>query len=80
MAMRAFGCLGLAGAVVHSPPGCTRPPSSCLIASKAYGVTRASAVPRLLPKEMTLVKANSRISLAGIAGAAIRHPFAGLAA
>ena len=43
----------------------------CLVASKAYGVTRASAVPRLLPKEITLVTANSRISLAGVAGATI---------
>lgn len=49
----------------------------CLVASKAYGVTRASAVPRLLPKEITLVTANSRISLAGVAGATIG---AGLAA
>ncbi|TKK74667.1 MFS transporter [Kribbella jiaozuonensis] len=43
----------------------------CLVASKAYGVTRASAVPRLLPKQITLVTANSRISLAGVAGATI---------
>jgi len=49
----------------------------CLVASKAYGVTRASAVPRLLPKQITLVTANSRISLAGVAGATIG---AGLAA
>lgn len=43
----------------------------CLVASKAYGVTRASAVPRLLPKDVSLVTANSRISLAGVAGATI---------
>jgi MFS family permease len=43
----------------------------CLVASKAYGVTRASAVPRLLPPQITLVTANSRISLAGVAGATI---------
>jgi MFS family permease len=43
----------------------------CLVASKAYGVTRASAVPRLLPKEISLVTANSRISLAGVAGATV---------
>lgn len=43
----------------------------CLVASKAYGVTRASAVPRLLPKEITLVTANSRVSLAGVAGASV---------
>ncbi|TCO48630.1 putative MFS family arabinose efflux permease [Kribbella antiqua] len=49
----------------------------CLVASKAYGVTRASAVPRLLPKEITLVTANSRISLAGVAGATIGAGIAG---
>jgi MFS family permease len=49
----------------------------CLVASKAYGVTRASAVPRLLPKQITLVTANSRISLAGVAGATIGAGLAG---
>ena len=49
----------------------------CLVASKAYGVTRASAVPRLLPKQITLVTANSRISLAGVAGATIGAGIAG---
>ena len=43
----------------------------CLVASKAYGVTRASAVPRLLPKGVSLVTANSRLSLAGVAGATV---------
>jgi len=49
----------------------------CLVASKAYGVTRASAVPRLLPKEISLVTANSRISLAGVAGATVGAGIAG---
>jgi hypothetical protein len=42
-------------------------------------VTRAATVPRLLPAELTLVKANSRISLAGVVGAAVSAPMAGLA-
>ena len=42
----------------------------CLVSSKAYGVARAATVPRLLPAGLTLVKANSRISLAGVVGAA----------
>jgi hypothetical protein len=46
------------------------------VASKAYGVTRAAAVPRLLPTEFTLVKANSRISLTGTVAAAISAPIA----
>jgi hypothetical protein len=53
---------------------------TCLVASKAYGVTRASAVPRLIPPGLTLVKANSRLSIAAIAGAAVSGPIAGLAA
>jgi MFS family permease len=48
-----------------------------LVASKAYAVTRASAVPRLLPKEITLVTANSRVSLAGVAGATISAGISG---
>src|SRR5215217_8259725 len=51
----------------------------CLVASKAYGVTRAATVPRLLPAELSLVKANSRISLAGVVGASLSAPIAGLA-
>ena len=39
-----------------------------------------SAVPRLLPTEFTLVKANSRISLTGTGAAAISAPLAGGAA
>jgi hypothetical protein len=42
-------------------------------------VTRATAVPRVLPGELSLVKANSRISLAGVAGATVSAPLAVLA-
>ena len=38
----------------------------CLVASKAFTVTQASAVPRLLPDGFTLVNANSRISMAKV--------------
>lgn len=78
MALRAFGAWALAGAVITSSPWMFPAALTCLVASKAYGVTRASAVPRLLPAGLTLVRANSRISLAGIAGAAISAPFASL--
>jgi MFS family permease len=37
-----------------------------LVASKAYGVARSAAVPRLVPEGMTLVQANSRLSIASI--------------
>ncbi|MDP9318721.1 MAG: MFS transporter, partial [Actinomycetota bacterium] len=78
MALRAFGAWAMAGAVVHKSAWLFPAALTCLIASKAYGVTRSSAVPRLLPPGLTLVRANSRISLAGIAGAAISAPFASL--
>jgi hypothetical protein len=82
LALRAFCCWVLAGAVADATP----PPAfyiaalGCLVASKAYGVTRASAVPRLLPEAFTLVKGNSRISLTGTGAAAISAPLAGGAA
>jgi MFS family permease len=80
MAVRAFGAWAMAGAVANDSAWLFPAALTCLIASKAYGVTRASAVPRLVPPELTLVRANSRISLAGIAGAAISAPFAASAA
>jgi MFS family permease len=76
LAVRAFCCWVLAGAVVDESPSFYLAALGCLVASKAYGVTRAAAVPRLLPAEFTLVKANSRISLTGTAAAAISAPIA----
>lgn len=76
LAIRAFCCWVLAGAVADASPAFYFAALGCLVASKAYGVTRASAVPRLLPKTFTLVKANSRISLTGTGAAAISAPLA----
>ncbi|HSE71754.1 MAG TPA: MFS transporter [Nocardioidaceae bacterium] len=76
MAIRAFLCWVLAGAVLTDSVALFPAALGVLVASKAYGVTRAAAVPRLLPSRLTLVKANSRISLAGVAGAAISAPLA----
>lgn len=45
-----------------------------LVMSKAYSVARSSAVPRLLPPDVTLVAANSRLSLAGIICAGVAAP------
>ncbi len=75
-ATRALGCWALAGAVANDSPWLYPAALTCLVASKAYGVTRAAAVPRLLPPQLSLVKANSRISIASIAGAAISGPLA----
>lgn len=76
LAVRAFCCWVLAGAVVDESPTFYLAALGVLVSSKAYGVTRAAAVPRLLPVEFTLVKANSRISLTGTAAAVISAPLA----
>lgn len=78
-ATRAFLAWVLAGAVVTESTWLFPAALGCLVASKAYGVTRAAAVPRLLPDGLTLVKANGRTSLAGVVGAAVSAPLAGLA-
>ncbi len=79
MAIRAFLCWVLAGAIAADSLTLFPAALGVLVASKAYGVTKAAAVPRLAPPELGLVKANSRISLAGITGAAISAPLAILA-
>ncbi|MGZ6804470.1 MAG: MFS transporter, partial [Nocardioidaceae bacterium] len=80
MALRAFLCWVLAGAVSGHTAAMFPAALGVLIASKAYGVTRAAAVPRVLPEGLELVKANSKVSLAGVAGAAISAPLAAGAA
>lgn len=79
MAIRGFLCWVLATAVVTESPWLFPAALGVLVASKAYGVTRAAAVPRLLPPDLTLVKANARVSLAGVVGAGISAPLAVLA-
>jgi MFS family permease len=80
MAFRAFMCWMMADAVASNSVALYPTALGCLIASKAYGVARAATVPRLLPEDQTLVKANSRISLAGVIGGALSAPIAALAA
>ena len=79
MAIRGFLCWVLATAVSTDSTWLFPAALGVLIASKAYGVTRAAAVPRLVPRSFTLVKANARISLAGIVGAGVSAPIAVLA-
>ncbi len=78
MALRAFLCWGLATSVTGDSPWLFAAALGVLVSSKAYGVTRAAAVPRLLPREFTLVRANGRVSMAGTVGAALSAPVAGL--
>ena len=80
MAIRAFLCWALAGGISGgTSPWLFAAALGVLVSSKAYGVTRAAAVPRLLPEGFTLVKANGRVSVSGLVGASVSAPFAGLA-
>jgi MFS family permease len=78
-ATRAFLAWALGTAVATDSDWLFPAALGCLVASKAYSVTRAAAVPRLLPGGLTLVRANGRTSLAGVIGAAVSAPIAGLA-
>ncbi|HET6210437.1 MAG TPA: MFS transporter [Jatrophihabitans sp.] len=50
-----------------------------LVLSKAYSVIRSSAAPRLVPANLTLVEANARLSLFGLAAAVLGGSFVGVA-
>jgi MFS family permease len=64
---RGLLCWGMAGAVAHNDPVTLLPAAfGVLVLQKAFGVTRASVTPRLLPAEITLVKANARCALAAL--------------
>jgi MFS family permease len=67
LALRGFLCWVLAGTPSGSAWlfGCAL---LFLVASKAFTITRAAAVPRLLPEGFTLVNANSRISMGAVLG------------
>ncbi|WP_082563815.1 MULTISPECIES: MFS transporter [unclassified Nocardioides] len=80
MAIRAFLCWVLAAAVVTESTWLFPAALGVLVSSKAYGITKAAAAPRLVPEGVTLVKANARIGLAGVVGAGVSAPLAGLAA
>ncbi|RZA10329.1 MAG: MFS transporter, partial [Lysobacteraceae bacterium] len=80
MALRAFLCWLLADAVAANSVAMFPAALGVLVSSKAYGVARAATVPRLQPRDLTLVKANGRISLAGVVGAGVSAPLAVLAA
>lgn len=78
-ALRAFLCWVLAGTLGDGSPWFYVAALGVLVSSKAYGVAKAAAVPRLLPHEITLVKANGRVALSGVVGACVSAPLAGLA-
>ncbi|MDJ1138142.1 MFS transporter [Streptomyces iconiensis] len=63
---RALLALTMAGAVATGGLELYPAALGVLVASKAYGVVRSAVVPRLLPPRISLVKANSRVTLAGL--------------
>jgi len=79
LAVRAFLCWVLADAISTDSGWLFPAALGCLVASRAYTITRAAAVPRLLPPGTTLVKANSRVSMAGVVGAVVGGALGGLA-
>lgn len=80
MSMLARAILAWTMAGVVSTAGLELYPAALgvLVASKAYGVVRSAVVPRLLPSRTTLVKANSRVTLAGLLATAVAAPVGGL--
>ena len=77
LALRAFLSWVLVTAIVDDTAWLFPVALGALVASKTYAVTRAAAAPRLLPPSITLVKANSRLTLAGLIGMTVGGALAG---
>lgn len=77
LALRAFLAWVLAGLVASHSEWLFPTALGSLMASKAYAVARAAAVPRLMPAGFSLVSANSRLSIAGLVGMALGGAVAG---
>ena len=73
---RALLALLMAGAVATGSLELYPAALGVLVASKAYGVVRSAVVPRLLPPRVSLVKANSRVTLAGLLATGAAAPAA----
>ncbi|MCC9740875.1 hypothetical protein [Streptomyces sp. MNU89] len=74
MLVRALLALALSGAVATGGLELYPAALGVLVASKAYGVVRSAVVPRLLPSQIALVKANSRVTLAGLLATGVAAP------
>ncbi|ARF56936.1 MFS transporter [Streptomyces gilvosporeus] len=77
MLARALLALTMAGAVATGGLQLYPEALGVLVASKAYGVVRSAVVPRLLPPQISLVKANSRVTLAGLLATGVAAPAGG---
>ncbi|WP_373034376.1 MFS transporter [Streptomyces sp. NRRL B-2790] len=76
MLARALLALIISGAVASGSLELYPAALGVLVASKAYGVVRSAVVPRLLPPRFSLVKANSRVTLAGLLATGVAAPIA----
>lgn len=74
MLARAVLALTMAGAVATGGLELYPAALGVLVCSKAYGVVRSAVVPRLLPPRFSLVKANSRVTLAGLLATGVAAP------
>ncbi|NLU74214.1 MFS transporter [Streptomyces sp. HNM0575] len=74
MLARALLALALSGAVGTGGLELYPAALAVLVSSKAYGVVRSAVVPRLLPPTFSLVKANSRVTLAGLVATGAAAP------
>lgn len=74
MLTRAVLAIAMSGAVATGGLQLYPAALGVLVASKAYGVVRSAVVPRLLPPKFSLVKANSRVTLAGLLATGIAAP------
>ncbi|WP_307853159.1 MFS transporter [Kitasatospora sp. RG8] len=78
MLARAVLAWTMAGTVVGGGLALYPEALGVLVASKAYGVVRSVVVPRLLPSRLSLVKANSRVTLAGLLATMVAAGVGGL--
>ncbi|MEU2929953.1 MFS transporter [Streptomyces sp. NPDC007251] len=76
MLARALLALVISGAVASGSLELYPAALGVLVASKAYGVVRSAVVPRLLPPRFSLVRANSRVTLAGLLATGVAAPVA----
>ncbi|MFF2899973.1 MFS transporter [Streptomyces sp. NPDC057966] len=74
MLARAVLAIAMSGAVATGGLELYPAALGVLVCSKAYGVVRSAVVPRLLPPRFSLVKANSRVTLAGLLATGIAAP------
>ncbi len=73
---RALLCWAMSGAVQGDPITLFPAAFGVLVLQKAYAITRSSVTPRLLPAEITLVKANARNGLGAVLASTIAAPIA----